>query len=125
MPFNVLTPELLVAFEAIVGPAHVLTAARAEATATVDAYVAYGRDHTEDFHFAPDVVLRPADAEEISQIMRLCHEHRIPVTPRGAGTGLSGGALPIHRGVVLSTERLNKIIDIDQRNLRPPWSPAW
>ena len=124
MPFNVLTPELLVAFEAIVGPAHLLTAARAEATATVDAYVAYGRDHTEDFHFAPDVVLRPADAEEISQIMRLCHEHRIPVTPRGAGTGLSGGALPIHRGVVLSTERLNKIIDIDQRNLQATVEPG-
>ena len=124
MNFNALTPELLVAFEAIVGPAHVLTAQRAEATATADAYADYGRDHTEDLHFAPDVVLRPADAAEISQIMRLCHAHRIPVTPRGAGTGLSGGALPIHHGVVLSTERLNKILHIDERNLQATVEPG-
>jgi glycolate oxidase len=120
MNFNALTPELIVAFEAIVGPAHVLTAQRAEA----EVYADYGRDHTEDLHFAPDVVLRPADADEISQIMRLCHEHRIPVTPRGAGTGLSGGALPIHNGVVLSTERLNKIIQIDERNLQATVEPG-
>ena len=48
MDFNALTPELIVAFEAIVGPAHVLTAQRAEAAATADAYADYGRDHTED-----------------------------------------------------------------------------
>ena len=124
MNFNELTPELLVAFEAIVGPAHVLTAQRAAAAATVDAYDDYGRDHTEDFHFAPDVVLRPGSAEEIGAIMRLCHEHRLPVTPRGAGTGLSGGALPIHHGVVLSTERLNKILHIDERNLQATVEPG-
>ena len=124
MAYNALTPALIVAFEAIVGPAHVLTALRAEATATAEAYAGYGRDHTEDLHFAPDVVLRPANTEEISQIMRLCHEHRIPVTPRGAGTGLSGGALPIHHGVVLLTERLNKIIQIDERNLQATVEPG-
>jgi len=124
MPFNALTPALIVAFEAIVGPAHVLTAQRAEATATADVYADYGRDHTEDLHFTPDVVLRPANADEISQILRLCHAHRIPVTPRGAGTGLSGGALPIHHGVVLLTERLNKIIQIDERNLQATVEPG-
>ena len=124
MSLNALTPELLVAFEAIVGPANVLTAQRAEAAATADVYADYGRDHTEDLYFAPDVVLRPADTDEISQIMRLCHAHRIPVTPRGAGTGLSGGALPIHHGVVLSTERLNKIIQIDERNLQATVEPG-
>ena len=120
MQFNALTPALVSAFEAIVSPGHVLTAATAEA----QRYEAYGRDHTEDFHFAPDVVLRPGSAEEIGQIMRLCHEHRLPVTPRGAGTGLSGGALPIHHGVVLSTERLNKIIQIDERNLQATVEPG-
>ncbi|WP_310391119.1 FAD-linked oxidase C-terminal domain-containing protein [Hymenobacter sp.] len=124
MHFNALTPELIVAFEAIVGPAHVLTAQRAEVAATAEAYADYGRDHTEDLHFAPDVVLRPADADEISQIMRLCHAHRIPITPRGAGTGLSGGALPIHHGVVLLTERLNKIVQIDERNLQATVEPG-
>ena len=57
MSLNALTPELLVAFEAIVGPANVLTAQRAEAAATADVYADYGRDHTEDLYFAPDVVL--------------------------------------------------------------------
>ncbi|MDF7810162.1 FAD-linked oxidase C-terminal domain-containing protein [Hymenobacter sp. YC55] len=124
MNFQSLTPELVVAFEAIVGPTHVLTAQRAEAAATADAYADYGRDHTEDLHYAPDVVLRPGNAEEIGEIMRLCYEHRIPVTPRGAGTGLSGGALPIHHGVVLSTERLNRILHIDERNLQATVEPG-
>jgi glycolate oxidase len=120
MEYQVLTPALLGQFEAIVGEAHVLTAHRVEA----DVYDDYGRDHTEDLHFAPDVVVRPANAEEVSQIVRLCYEHHIPVTPRGAGTGLSGGALPIHNGVVVSTERLNKIIEIDERNLQATVEPG-
>ncbi|UYZ61382.1 FAD-binding oxidoreductase [Hymenobacter weizhouensis] len=120
MDFQVVTPEVVAAFEAIVGPAHVLTAQHAEA----DVYAGYGRDHTEDLHFAPDVVVRPANAEEISRIVRLCHEHRIPITPRGAGTGLSGGALPMHQGVVLSTERLNRILNIDTRNLQATVEPG-
>ncbi|TYZ11931.1 FAD-binding protein [Hymenobacter lutimineralis] len=118
--FSSITPALLVAFEQVVGEAHVLTAQRTEAAAYAD----YGRDHTEDFHFEPSVVLRPENAEQISEIVRLCHEHRIPVTPRGAGTGLSGGALPIHNGVVLSTERLNRIIEIDERNLQATVEPG-
>ncbi|MET4106933.1 FAD-linked oxidase C-terminal domain-containing protein [Hymenobacter sp. UYP22] len=120
MDFQLLTPALVTQLEAIVGPAYILTAERAEA----DVYANYGRDHTEDLHFAPDVVLRPGNAEEVSQIVRLCHEHRIPVTPRGAGTGLSGGALPVHHGVLLSTERLNRILEIDERNLQATVEPG-
>jgi glycolate oxidase len=120
MQFNALTPALVSAFEGIVSPAHVLTAATAEA----QQYEAYGRDHTEDFHFAPDVVLRPGTVEEVSAIMRLCHEHHVPVTARGAGTGLSGGALPIHHGVVLSMERFNNILKIDERNLQATVEPG-
>jgi glycolate oxidase len=118
--FGQLTPELLVAFQDIVGEEHMLTSAHPDA----DEYGRYGRDHTEDLNYQPDVVLRPANAEEISRIVRLCHEHRIPVTPRGAGTGLSGGALPAHHGVVLSTERLNRIIQIDERNLQATVEPG-
>ena len=118
--FGQLTDELVAAFESIVGPEHVLTPGRLDD----DEYARYGQDHTEDFVFRPDVVLRPANAEQISGIMRLCHQHRLPVTPRGAGTGLSGGALPIHRGVVLSTERLNKILQIDERNLQATVEPG-
>ena len=120
MSFNALTPALVSAFEQIVSSAHVLTAATAE----TQQYEAYGRDHTEDFHFAPDVVLRPGSVEEVSAILKLCHAHRVPVTARGAGTGLSGGALPIHNGVVLSMERFNKIIKIDERNLQATVEPG-
>jgi glycolate oxidase len=68
---------------------------------------AYAHDETEDLHFLPDVVIKPRTAEEISQILKICNQHKIPVTPRGAGTGLSGGALPHLGGVLLSIERLN------------------
>ena len=50
----------------------------------------YGHDKTEDY-FMPDAVVRPGTTEEVSKILRICNQHRIPVTPRGAGTGLSGG----------------------------------
>lgn len=120
MEFQALTSALIAEMEAIVGPAHVLTAQRVETAVYAD----YGRDHTEDLHFAPDVVVRPANAEEIGAIVRLCHQNRIPVTPRGAGTGLSGGALPVHHGVVLSTERLNRILEIDERNLQATVEPG-
>jgi len=78
----------------------------------------YAHDETENLHFLPDIVIKPRTTTEISQIMALCNEHKIPVTPRGAGTGLSGGALPHLGGVLLSMERMNSIIEIDERNLQ-------
>src|SRR5690349_5003220 len=73
----------------------------------------YSRDETEDLSYVPDIVLKPADVQQVSRIMQFCYEQGIPVTPRGSGTGLSGGALPVQKGVVLSMERFNKILDID------------
>lgn len=84
----------------------------------------YGQDETEDLLYKPEVVVRPANAEEISAVIKLANEHLVPVTPRGAGTGLSGGALPLYGGIVLSTERLNKIIEIDERNLQATVEPG-
>lgn len=84
----------------------------------------YSRDQTEDLYFLPDVVIKPGSAEEISSILKLCNGYKIPVTPRGAGTGLSGGALPHLGGVLLSIERLNKIIHIDERNLQVTTEPG-
>jgi len=84
----------------------------------------YAHDETEDLHFLPDVVVKPGTAEEISAILKLCNTHRIPVTPRGAGTGLSGGALPHLGGLLLSVERLNRIINIDERNLQVITEPG-
>ena len=78
----------------------------------------YAHDETENLHFLPDTVLKPKTTEEISAVLKICNEYKIPVTPRGAGTGLSGGALPNLGGVLLSTERLNSILNIDERNLQ-------
>ena len=84
----------------------------------------YGHDETEDYVFPPNVVVKPANALEISEIMKLANEYKIPVTPIGGRTGLSGGALSIHKGIGLSTERLNKILEIDERNLQVTTEPA-
>jgi glycolate oxidase len=84
----------------------------------------YAHDETENLHFLPDIVIKPRTAEEISEILVICNQHKIPVTPRGAGTGLSGGALPHLGGVLLSMERMNSIIEIDERNLQVTTEPG-
>jgi glycolate oxidase len=84
----------------------------------------YAHDETEDLHYLPDIVIKPRTAEEIGDILKICNRDRIPVTPRGAGTGLSGGALPHLGGVLLSTERMNSILHIDERNLQVSTEPG-
>lgn len=84
----------------------------------------FSHDETENLKFLPEVVVKPRTSEEISAILKLCNEALLPVTPRGAGTGLSGGALPHLGGVLLSTERLNQILEIDERNLQVTTEPG-
>jgi glycolate oxidase len=84
----------------------------------------YGHDETEQLLFLPSVVIKPRTAEEISAIMRFCNRNRIPVTPRGAGTGLSGAAIPHLGGVLISTERMNSILSIDEKNLQVITEPG-
>lgn len=76
----------------------------------------YGHDETEDLVFPADIVVKPETTEEVSSILRYCNENKIPVTPSGARTGLSGGALPVKGGVALSMERFHRIIEIDEKN---------
>lgn len=87
---------------------------RVQAGSAIDAH--YASDHTEDFVFYPSLVVKPETVEEVSSIMRYCYENDLIVTPSGARTGLSGGALANHGGVLLSMERMNKIIRIDEQN---------
>ncbi|MBA4196684.1 MAG: FAD-binding oxidoreductase [Chitinophaga sp.] len=84
----------------------------------------YGHDETEHLLFLPNAVVKPGTTEEVSAILKYCNEYKIPVTPRGGGTGLSGGALPQLGGVLLSTERFNKILEIDERNLQVTTEPG-
>ncbi|MFB6455097.1 FAD-binding oxidoreductase [Chitinophaga sp. Hz27] len=84
----------------------------------------YAQDETEDLHFLPEVVVKPDSTEQVSQIMQLCQRELLPVTPRGGGTGLSGGALPQFGGVLISMERFNRILEIDERNLQVTTEPG-
>lgn len=84
----------------------------------------YGHDETEDLVFPPHVVVKPANSLEIAEVLKLANEYKIPTTPIGARTGLSGGALSIYGGIGLSLERLNKIIEIDEKNLQVVVEPA-
>ena len=72
-----------------------------------------GADHAR----MPEAVVKPSTAKEISQILKLANRERVPVTPRGAGSGLSCGAVPVCGGIVLSVERMNRILEIDRENL--------
>src|SRR5690606_11894661 len=84
----------------------------------------YSRDETDGVKFAPEVILKPAHTGEIASILRYCHNNLIPVSPRAAGTGLSANSLCVHGGVMLSVERLNKILKIDERNLQVTTEPG-
>lgn len=84
----------------------------------------YGHDETEDLSFPPHIVVKPANTFEIAKIIKLANEFKIPTTPIGGKTGLSGGALSVYGGIALSTERLNKIIDIDEKNVQVITEPA-
>lgn len=111
-----ITAEILSNFKNILGEQFVL--------ADEESLKHYGHDETENLLYLPEVVIKPRTAGEISAIMMICNRHCIPVTPRGAGTGLSGGALPNLGGVLLSTERLNSVIEIDERNLQVTTEPG-
>jgi glycolate oxidase subunit GlcD len=84
----------------------------------------YAHDETEDLIFYPEVVVLPANTKQVSAILQLCNAAHIPVTPRGGGTGLSGGALAVHEGVILSMEKFDKIINIDEDNLQATVEPG-
>lgn len=113
---GLVTTDHLKQFKAIIGEQFVL--------ADEETLTHYSHDETERLSYLPEVVLKPRTTEEIAAIMRLCNEYHIPVTPRGAGTGLSGGALPHLGGVLLSSERMNSILEIDERNLQVITEPG-
>ncbi len=116
MIYNKVTPLLLNKLQQIVGESFILTDNENLAN--------YGHDETEKLLYLPEVVVKPRTTKEVSEIMLLANKEMIAVTPRGAGTGLSGGALPIYGGITLSMERFNEILDIDERNLQATVEPG-
>ncbi len=103
-----LKPSIVRDLKNIVGTANL--------TASPEDLVAYSYDATRT-ESLPWAVARPADAGEISAVMKLANRERFPVVPRGAGSGMSGGSVPSRGGLVLSLERMNRILEIDEQDL--------
>src|SRR5574341_2127461 len=103
-----LKPSVLNKLKKIVGPANLFTSA--------EELVVYSYDATQR-ESLPWAVARPASSREVSAILTLANQELFPVVPRGAGTGMSGGSVPVRGGIVLSLERMNSILEIDEENL--------
>lgn len=110
-----LSPDIISALRSIVGQQHIFLDDETRRH--------YGHDETEDYNFPPAVVVKPGTTAEVSAIMKLATEYKIPVVPIGGRTGLSGGALSIHGGIGLSMERFNKI-EVDEKNLQAIVEPC-
>jgi len=121
MKYNKVTERILNELREIAGSANVWTVeeklracSRDESTSMIGS----------DERYMPEVVVAPKDASQVSLIMKLANRARIPVTPRGGGTGLSGGALPLFGGIIITDERMNKIIEIDSENMTATVEPG-
>jgi glycolate oxidase len=101
-------PELLASLEGALGASHVRTDGATRQ--------AYGTDALKRGHPA-DVVVFPGTTADVAAVVRICAARRIPIVPRGGGTGYTGGSVPTSGGVVLSLERMNRILEIDETNL--------
>lgn len=116
MHYNFISPEFIQVLKDIVGQDYVFS--------DEETRIHYGHDETEEYSFPPQVVVKPANTEEVSRIMNFATKNHFCVTPIGGRTGLSGGALSVRGGIGLSMERLNSIIEIDQKNLQITVEPA-
>ncbi len=111
LDYTKINAEIVRKLQEIVGDQYVITDA--------EKMEQYSHDEIAEAAYAhmPEVVVRPRTAEEIAAIMKLANERRFPVTPRGAGSGLSGGAVPIYGGIVLAMDRMNEILEVDTENM--------
>lgn len=110
--YQPVTPAIVAQLRAIVGEQYIIYG---EPQRMQD----YAHDEVsgEEYAHVPEVVVKPNTAAQVSEIIKLANRERIPVTPRGAGSGLSGGAVPVYGGILLSVERMNHILEIDRENM--------
>jgi len=108
--------SIVTEFQKIVGKENVLT--------SPEALKAYSYDGTTSWIHEPDIVLFPTSTQEISAIMKIANAEKIPVTPRGGGTNVSGGSVPIEGGIVICFTKMNKIVKIDKENLTATVEPG-
>ncbi|MHC4599763.1 MAG: FAD-binding oxidoreductase [Planctomycetota bacterium] len=108
--------EAIERLRGIVGGANVLVSAEGRET--------YATDETEELRFPPEVVVKADTADQVSAVLRLANEKGFPVTPRTGGTGVTGGALAVRGGVVLTLERMDRILEIDRDNFSAVVQPG-
>ena len=111
-----MTPQILEELRAALGPRG-LVSGNAELRT-------YDCDALTNFRVTPDAVVLPTSTEEVQAVLRICHRERIPFVARGSGTGLSGGALPVAGGIVISLARMNRILEVDLANGRVVVEPG-
>jgi len=116
MKYGKVSKEILQQLETIVGPEDILV--------TEEAIVDYAHDESSVTIHYPEAVVRAENTEEVSEILSLANRERISVTPRGGGTGLCGGAVPIYGGILLSLEKMNRILELDEENLMVTVEPG-
>ena len=114
--YGKVTPEILRLLEEIVGPKKL--------TYLDEELLKYSEDESLEPPHLPEAIVFPTNTQEVSSIMKIASKHHIPVTPQGSRTGLSGGAHPIHGGIALNFERMNHIIEIDEKNLMAVVEPG-
>ena len=114
--YNAVTPAIVKALSQIAGPGNILL--------DEEALEPYSHDETVGLRAVPEVVVKMENAEQVAEVFKLAQRERIPVTPRGAGYGLSGGAVAVQGGIVLSMEKMDRIIEIDQENLMVTVEPG-
>ncbi|MGI6358531.1 MAG: FAD-binding oxidoreductase [Bacillota bacterium] len=117
MTYKQIIAEDIAALQAICTPERVFFGQSIHDDYTHDEMVEYGK-------FTPDVVVEAISTEEVAEVMRYASTQRIPVTPRGSGTGLCGGAVAIHGGILLSLARMNRVLEIDEENLTATIEPG-
>ena len=110
--YHPVTPEIVAELRRIVGDKYVIFEEE-------EKLEPFSHDETPDprYRHMPEAVVRPVSAEEVAAVLKLANRERVPVTPRGAGSGLSGGAVPAHGGIVLLTGRMNRILEVDRENM--------
>ncbi|PKR83921.1 glycolate oxidase subunit GlcD [Heyndrickxia camelliae] len=84
----------------------------------------YSYDATPQFQSMPDMIVAPRNTKEVSQIVKLCNEYKIPIVPRGSGTNLSAGTCPTEGGIVILFKHMNKILELDEENLAVTVQPG-
>ena len=118
MKYNQVTASIVKRLKAICGDHFVFT--------DREKIEPFSHDETpvEQYAHFPDVVVMPRETEQVARIVQLANQNHIPVTPRGAGSGLSGGAIPVYGGIVIAFEKMNRILEIDTQNMMVTLQPG-